>query len=162
MMKHRTVSFHEIEIRHYNLTLGRHLIDSDYGPALTMDWSFSQSQSISVEDYERKRECSHLLLTPTSGDKKRGYFSSSCRRLSLEKRMSRLVDDFGFDKSTLEKVIQKGVRNNTKRKSRTRLLNPKVCPDPNSLLYSQLVKRPVSFHRGLSEYLKNFTAATAG
>uniref|UniRef100_A0A7S3P1A5 Uncharacterized protein n=1 Tax=Amphora coffeiformis TaxID=265554 RepID=A0A7S3P1A5_9STRA len=53
-LKRNNVSFTDIEIRDYNMTLGDHPSCS-YGTPVSLDWEYTQSQPINLDNYERHR-----------------------------------------------------------------------------------------------------------
>ena len=50
----RSVSFHEIQIREYDQTLGDHP-NVSYGPAIQLDWQYEECEPLAVDLYEDNR-----------------------------------------------------------------------------------------------------------
>lgn len=48
------VTFKEIQMRHYDQTLGDHP-NTSYGPPITLDWNYEESEAVGVDAYEEKR-----------------------------------------------------------------------------------------------------------
>jgi hypothetical protein len=88
----RQVSFQEVRVRTYDVTLGSNPSVTD-GPPLALDWVYAQHAPKSVDDYERDR--------------------STCRRggselrLSAEQRERKLIQNFGFTKCQLSSAMRK-------------------------------------------------------
>mmetsp|Transcript_20257 Transcript_20257/g.22689 ORF Transcript_20257/g.22689 Transcript_20257/m.22689 type:complete len:216 (-) Transcript_20257:47-694(-) len=109
----KKIVFTNVEIRHYNLTLGNRLVERDLGPALTLDWTFSTSKSTPIDVYETE-SCS-TVSSPRRGER---------LRLDVEDRISLLVDNFGVCANKLERAMKSG----QKRLNRRHVLSPPVDP----------------------------------
>lgn len=49
-----SVSFHEVELRFYDQTLGDHPSTS-YGPPISLDWKYEEAEPIDFDEYEKER-----------------------------------------------------------------------------------------------------------
>mmetsp|Transcript_12315 Transcript_12315/g.17179 ORF Transcript_12315/g.17179 Transcript_12315/m.17179 type:complete len:215 (-) Transcript_12315:55-699(-) len=113
MNSKKKIVFTDVEIRHYNLTLGNRLVERDFGPALTLDWTFSASKAKPIDVYETEN-CS-IVSSRRRGER---------LRLDLEDRVSLLVDNFGVCQKKLERAMKSG----QKRLNRKHAQTPPVDP----------------------------------
>ena len=112
-MSSKTIKFTDVEIRHYNITLGNRLVERDLGPALTLDWTFSTSKATPVDVYETEH-------ASTSSTKRQG----EALRLDVDKRVSLLVNGFGISSEKLERAMKSGQQ----RSNRKLVQRPQVDP----------------------------------
>ena len=108
MNSKKKIVFTDVEIRHYNLTLGNRLVERDFGPALTLDWTFSTSKATPIDVYEAE-SCS------TVSSRRRG----ERLRLDVEDRVSLLVDNFGVCQKKLERAMKSGQKRLNKKHAQT-------------------------------------------
>ena len=90
--------FSHIEVREYNITLGNRLIKRDLGPALTLNWTHSESKIIPINTYESQRH----------GKRRKNEESL---RLNRSERISYLKDRSDIPCKTLELAMKSGMRN---------------------------------------------------
>uniref|UniRef100_A0A7S4HUE6 Uncharacterized protein n=1 Tax=Odontella aurita TaxID=265563 RepID=A0A7S4HUE6_9STRA len=97
----RSVSFDQIEVREYSLTLGDH-VPASGGPPLSLGWDYDAKETTAVEKYEFAKE-SHRRTD------RQLYLKSSTRRNILSFCC-------GFDEEEIQKaeMVAKGVRKNRK------------------------------------------------
>lgn len=48
------VTFHEVELRFYDQTIGDHP-NTSYGPPITLDWAYQEAEAIQIDEYELHR-----------------------------------------------------------------------------------------------------------
>jgi hypothetical protein len=49
-----SVSFHEINLRYYDQTIGDHP-NTSYGPPIALDWNYEETEPIHIDEYEENR-----------------------------------------------------------------------------------------------------------
>ena len=85
----RRVSFSDVKIREFDLTFTRAQHPHKKGPALSLDWKFTERKAESVVDYEQRRPArrstSDLFICP-------------------QERRRRLIEGFGFTDAQLDRA----------------------------------------------------------
>jgi hypothetical protein len=66
VIRARQVTFHEVELRFYDQTIGDHPSTS-YGPPITLDWTYQEAEPIDLNEYEehraRRRTMQQMVLS---------------------------------------------------------------------------------------------------
>lgn len=66
VIRARQVTFHEVELRFYDQTLGDHP-NTSYGPPITLDWTYEEAEPIDLNEYEehraRRRTMKQMVLS---------------------------------------------------------------------------------------------------
>jgi hypothetical protein len=102
-----TVSFQSVNVREYERTLGDNPSCS-YGPPVTLDWEYSNEQSISLDDYEKYR----------------GMRRNKCTmRLPARTRETMLKINMGFSDEEVQ-AVEKAIKKVQKSRSMTDVFSP--------------------------------------
>jgi len=102
-----TVSFQSVNVREYERTLGDNPSCS-YGPPVTLDWEYSNEQSLSLDDYEKYR----------------GMRRNKCTmRLPARTRETMLKINMGFSDEEV-KAVERSIKKVQKSRSMTDVFSP--------------------------------------